>query len=247
MILVALGLVGREQKELNMARTSSDRSLLKQPFDIQPALERVNEAIKGFPKAAMFELYERGHTSLFAQLVGCMLSIRTLDEVVLPVALQLLERAPDAESMSKLKVDEIEKIISSVTFAGQKAARLKALAEKAVADFAGDLPCNVKDLIQFNGIGPKCAHLALGIACEQPYISVDIHVHRITNRWGYVSTTEPEKTLKALEQLLPPEYWIEINALLVPFGKHICTGRAPKCSTCPVLSMCPQIGVTSHR
>lgn len=227
--------------------SASQNSLSKQPFQIDTALQRVSDAIAEYPKAAMFELYERGHTSLFAQLVGCMLSIRSLDEVVLPVALKLLERAPTAESMAKLKVVEIEKIISSVTFAGQKAHRLKALAEKALQDFSGELPSNVTELRQFNGVGPKCAHLALGIACQQPYISVDIHVHRICNRWGYVQTSEPEQTLEALEQILPRQYWIEINALLVPFGKHICTGRAPKCSSCPLLAMCPQIGEGSHR
>jgi len=87
----------------------------------------------------------------------------------------------------------------------------------------------------------------LGIACGQPRIGVDIHVHRVTNRWGYVNTSTPEKTTAALEGILPHSYWIEINRLLVPFGKHICTGRLPRCSTCPVLDMCRQIGVTTHR
>ena len=82
---------------------------------------------------------------------------------------------------------------------------------------------------------------------SEPSISVDIHVHRIVNRWGYVLTRTPEQTMLALEEKLPREYWIEINALLVPFGKHICTGTAPRCSTCPVRHMCPKIGVTTHR
>ncbi len=90
-------------------------------------------------------------------------------------------------------------------------------------------------------------NLAAGIACGQTMIGVDIHVHRVTNRWGYVQTTTPEKTMLALQERLPRDYWLEINALLVPFGKHICTGARPHCSTCPLLSMCRQVGVTSPR
>ncbi len=87
----------------------------------------------------------------------------------------------------------------------------------------------------------------LGIACGIPSISVDVHVHRVTNRWGYVATRTPEQTMAALEKVLPQPYWIEINRLLVPFGKHICTGHWPRCSTCPLLEMCAQVGVVNPR
>ena len=96
-------------------------------------------------------------------------------------------------------------------------------------------------------MGVKCAHLALGIACGAETISVDVHVFRVTCRWGIVSAPSPEQATLALEAVLPRRYWVEINRLLVPFGKHICTGRLPHCSTCPLLDMCPQVGVTSHR
>jgi endonuclease-3 len=96
-------------------------------------------------------------------------------------------------------------------------------------------------------VGPKCANLVLGIACGTPVISVDVHVHRVSTRWGYVSAATPEKALLALEAKLPHRHWIEINELLVPFGKHICTGKLPHCSSCPVLDMCRQVGVTAHR
>jgi endonuclease-3 len=102
-------------------------------------------------------------------------------------------------------------------------------------------------LLSLHGVGPKCAHLVLGTACGRPYIGVDVHVHRVANRWGYVRAATPEKTMAALEEKLPQRYWVEINALLVPFGKHVCTGVAPKCSTCPLLDMCRQVGVTTHR
>jgi endonuclease-3 len=102
-------------------------------------------------------------------------------------------------------------------------------------------------MTSYPGIGPKCANLALGIACGQPRIGVDVHVHRITNRWGYVSGRTPEQSMAALEKKLPEKYWVEINALLVPFGKNVCTPTAPRCSTCPLLDMCAQRGVESHR
>jgi endonuclease-3 len=102
-------------------------------------------------------------------------------------------------------------------------------------------------MLAFPGVGPKCANLALGIACGQAVISVDVHVHRITNRWGYVEARTPEQTMLALAEKLPRKHWIDINRLLVPFGKHICTGRLPRCSTCPVLEYCQQVGVTAHR
>jgi len=88
----------------------------------------------------------------------------------------------------------------------------------------------------------------LGIACDRPGgIPVDIHVHRVTNRWGYVAANTPEKTMAALEGELPRRYWVEINKLLVPFGKFVCTGKLPKCTTCPVLQYCRQVGVSAHR
>ncbi len=118
---------------------------------------------------------------------------------------------------------------------------------ETVERFGGELPCDEQVLLSFSGVGIKCAHLALGVACGQSYISVDIHVHRVTNRWGYVSAATPEKTTAALEAVLPEQYWIVINRLLVPFGKYICTGNLPKCSTCAVLEMCRQVGVTAHR
>ena len=114
-------------------------------------------------------------------------------------------------------------------------------------DYDGNLPCDSEILLSFPGVGPKCAHLVLGIACGQPSISVDIHVHRVTNRWGYVKASTPEKTMTALEAKLPREHWIDINRLLVPFGKHICTGERPRCSTCPVLDMCQQVGVEARQ
>jgi endonuclease-3 len=224
-----------------------ERTGPKQPFDIDVALARIAEAVKPYPKAAMFELAERGFATLFQQLVACVISIRTRDEASLPISLRLFAAAPTAADIAALTPDQIAAIIAPATFHERKARQIHAIAERAVAEFGGELPCDAAVMRSFDGVGPKCAHLALGIACGTAVISVDIHVHRVTNRWGYVRTRTPEQTMAALAATLPERDWIRINELLVPFGKHVCTGARPLCSTCPVLAMCQQVGVTSHR
>jgi endonuclease-3 len=219
----------------------------KQAFDIDVVMSRIREAVKPFPKAAMFALAEEGYGSLFEQLIACLISIRTYDEVSLPVSRRLFSLAHTPEAIAQLSLAEITVLIAESTYAEQKATQIQAIARQILTNYQGQLPPDLKVLLAFKGIGPKCAHLALGVACGQPYISVDTHVHRVTNRWGYVQTKTPEKTVLALEAKLPQQYWIEINERLVPFGKHICTGTRPHCSSCPVLEMCEQVGVKSHR
>jgi endonuclease-3 len=219
----------------------------KEPFDIDVVLRRIAQAIEPFKPAAMFALADEGFDSLFEQLVACLISIRTLDEVSLPAAQRLFAVARTPREIGRLSVREIDGLIHPATFHGPKARTIHDLASKVVEEFGGTPPCDAAALQAFRGVGPKCAHLALGIACHQAFISVDIHVHRVTNRWGYVQANTPEKTMLALQGVLPRRHWGEINRLLVPFGKHICTRLDPKCSTCPVLKMCRQVGVNRHR
>jgi endonuclease-3 len=220
----------------------------KAPFRFDVALDRIDQELNasGFAPAAMFELAERGYRSLFEQLVACLISIRTFDEVTVPTAVRLFERARTPADVAALSEQEIDRLIQASTFHEPKARQIREIARRAV-ELGGELPCDFALLTSFHGVGPKCANLALGVACGQLRIAVDIHVHRVTNRWGVVRTKTPEQTMTALEAVLPKPYWIEINRLLVPFGKHICTGNLPKCSTCPVLEMCCQVGVTKHR
>lgn len=217
----------------------------KQPFDVDAAMDRVREAVEPYPPAAMFQLADEGYRTLFEQVVACMISVRTRDETSLVLARRLFARARTPEAMAALDADAIERLISASTFHHTKAANILAIARRAVEDYRGELPCDDGVLTSLPGVGPKCAHLALGIACGLPRISVDIHVHRVTNRWGYVSAATPERTMEQLERVLPERYWVEINRLLVPFGKHICLGLAPRCSLCPVLQMCRQVGVVA--
>jgi len=219
----------------------------KIPFEIEEAFARIESAIAPYPKAALFQLRDDGFSTLWEQLVACLLSIRTYDEVAYPATKRLFEVARTPDETLALDVKEINRLITPCTFHEAKAPQIWAIAKRVVEEFGGDLPASEEVLTSFKGVGPKCAHLALGIACGLPFIGVDIHVHRVSNRWGYVGGKTPEKTMAALEAKLPRDKWVDINRLLVPFGKHICQGDLPRCSTCPLLEMCAQIGVDKHR
>jgi endonuclease III len=219
----------------------------KQPFDINLMMRRIREAVRPFPQAAMFELADEGFTSPFEQLIACIISIRTRDEVMLPTARRLFESARTPLAVSRLAPREIDELIRACTFHERKAAQIHEIARRVVNEYSGQLPCDAEVLRSFRGVGEKCTNLVLGVACGQPRVGVDVHVHRVTNRWGYVGTRTPEETTAALEAALPRRYWVEINRLLVPFGKHVCTGTRPRCSACPVLEFCRQVGVTEHR
>lgn len=219
----------------------------KRRFDIDEMLRRIGAAVRDVAAAAMFELEDLGHDTLFEQLVACIISIRTLDEVSLPTARRLFAAARTPAAVAKLGAARIDALIRASSFHEAKARQIHEIARRVRDEFDGGLPCDFGVLTSFKGVGPKCANLALGIACGETRIAVDVHVHRVMNRWGYVAAPTPEGTMHALERKLPPRHWIEINRLLVPFGKHVCTGRLPRCSTCPVLEYCRQVGVTEHR
>jgi len=216
-------------------------------FPIDRVLDHVRAAVQRFADAAMFELAAAGYRTVFHQLVGCVLSIRTRDEVSLPAALRLFARAPTPDALAALPPRTIDRLVHDVTFHARKARQVRDIARRTVDEFGGTLPCDPAILTTFAGVGPKCANLAFGIACGGAGISVDVHVWRVTNRWGFIAAATPEQAMSALERVLPRRYWVEINRLLVPFGKHICTGLRPRCSTCPVLAWCAQVGVTEHR
>ena len=219
----------------------------KRPFNIHTVLRRIRLEVKQFADAAMFDLAEQGYATPFHQLAACIISVRTRDEVSLPAAIRLFKVAPTPEAVSRLGVERIAELIRPSSFYETKAYNIRDLAARVVSEYGGELPCDFEVMTSFRGVGPKCANLTLGIACGATEISVDIHVHRVTNRWGFVRAPTPEVTRRALEEQLPRKYWVEINRLLVPFGKHVCTGTLPKCSVCPVLEYCRQVGVTAHR
>jgi len=220
---------------------------MKKPFDIDDMLKRIEKAVRPYPKAAMFELKEKGFASLFEQLISCIISIRTLDETTIPISEKLFAKARTPKELLKFRPEELEELLHGSQYPGQKAYTILGIAKAAVEEFGGELPEDYEKLTALKGVGPKCAKLALGVAAGHAGISVDVHVHRVVNRWGIMKTKTPEKTMQALEAVVPKKKWIDVNRLLMPFGKHICVLHSPYCSTCPVLDYCRQEGVTKHR
>ncbi|MHB1006302.1 MAG: endonuclease III domain-containing protein [Chloroflexota bacterium] len=219
----------------------------KLPFDVGAMLALIEVAVRPYPRAALNELAEDGFGAPFEVLIACMISIRTRDEATVAIARGLFARARLPEQVAALPEGELDALIARSSFHAAKARQMRTIARLVQAEFGGQVPCDFDTLVSFPGVGPKCANLVLGIACGQATVSVDVHVHRVTNRWGLVRTKTPEQSMVALERQVPRALWLDVNRLLVPFGKHICNGYRPYCSTCPILVYCRQVGVTAHR
>jgi endonuclease-3 len=183
----------------------------------------------------------------FKVLISCILSLRTQDKTTGVASEKLFNLAPDVETMSKLPVKMIEKAIYPVGFYKVKAQRIRELCGVLIKKYNSKVPDKLDDLLKLKGVGRKTANLVLTLGYRKPGICVDTHVHRITNRWGYVKTKTPEKTEFALREKLPRKYWIEINGLLVAFGQGICRPISPLCSKCDINKYCEKVGVTIYR
>ena len=215
----------------------------KQPFDIDEVFVRLRAACAALPKAAMFDLRDRGFGTPFEQLVSSLISARTLEHTTMAVSLRLFAVARTPDAVAALGEEGLFRLLHGATFPEPKARDILALSRAIRDEHGGQVPDTLEGLTAFRGVGPKIAALTLAVGFGQPAIPVDIHVHRVANRWGYVATSTPERTLAALQAKLPRQYWIEINERLVPFGKYICTGPQPHCRDCVLLSMCRQVGV----
>jgi endonuclease III len=183
----------------------------------------------------------------FRVLVSTILSLRTQDETTAVASRRLFARAADPRAMLKLRAATIEKLIYPVGFYRTKARALLDVCRALLERFDGMVPCDLDALLTLNGVGRKTANLVLTLGFRAPGICVDTHVHRITNRWGYVRTTAPNDTEQVLRKILPPAHWIEINDILVAFGQRLCRPISPHCSRCPIVAFCPRRGVTSSR
>lgn len=208
-------------------------------FDIEHALNLIREAVRGYPKPAAYALADKGFTSRFEQLVACIISIRERDEVTKRVAPAFFQRARTPEQVCKLSTGEIEYLLRHVVFHNEKSRWIKETACCIVHEYGGTVSCDYKKLLAFKGVGPKCANVVLALACGQPAIIVDTHVHHLVNAWGYVHTSRPEQTLKALEAKLPKQYWTDFNLWLVPFAKFACTGENREKLDPETRALCP--------
>jgi endonuclease-3 len=197
-------------------------------------------------QGAMFELADEGFVSTFEQLVACIISIRTFEEVTLSAARKLFAAARTPTEVAALSVQRIDDLIHPCTFHRPKAKQIHAIAQRIKRDFHGELLPQRELVMTFRGVGPKCANLAIGVSTGKAIgIPVDIHVHRVANRWGVIAAGTPEQSMEQLQKIVPRRYWLEINKLLVPFGKFICRSPRPRCPHCPLRSMCRQVGVNA--
>ena len=185
--------------------------------------------------------------SPFKVLISCLISLRTKDGVTAMASARIFERAETPETMSELSVDEISELIYPAGFYHTKAKQIALLSRELVDEYQGIVPDEIDELLRFKGVGRKTANLVMTLGFGKPGICVDTHVHRICNRFGYVSTKSPDETEKILRFQLPPEYWIEINDLLVAFGQNHCFPVSPLCSSCRLLGICDRIGVKVSR
>ena len=189
----------------------------------------------------------RTNPNAFKILISCLLSLRAQDKNTEIVSRKLFAVADTPEEIIKLPVRRLEELIYSSGYYKNKAKTLKHVSKVILEEFNGKVPSNKEELLSIKGIGPKTANIVLAFAFNQLVIPVDVHVHVISNRLGWVKTKTPEKTEKELEKVLPRRYWREFNAIFVQFGKEICITISPKCSVCPINRYCPRIGVTKHR
>jgi endonuclease-3 len=183
----------------------------------------------------------------FKILIATIISLRTKDEVTAVVAPRLFELAATPEEMLALTPEQIEEAIYPAGFYRNKARSILEVSRLLVEKYGGTVPDTIEELLTLPGVGRKTANLVVTAGYGKPGICVDTHVHRITNRWGYVRTKTPEETEMALREILPREYWLEINSLLVSLGQNICHPTSPKCSRCPVADFCERVGVTRSR
>ncbi|HVN95603.1 MAG TPA: endonuclease III [Syntrophorhabdaceae bacterium] len=183
----------------------------------------------------------------FLVLVGTLLSLRTKDELTEKVMARLLKRAKTPQDIMSMPEKELAALIYPVGFYRNKSRTLKEVSRMVAEKYGGHVPDSIDELLTMKGVGRKTANLVVTEGFGKPGICVDTHVHRISNRLGFISTRNPHETEDALRQILPRKYWIVYNTLLVTFGKRICRPISPFCSTCPLSHMCRKMGVEKHR
>lgn len=223
----------------------ASKSLPRKP-DFTSTISKIRRAIQPFRMPAVSR--EARHVrDPFRVLISCIISLRTKDEVTDQASARLFARADTPRKMLKLRQNEIAKLIYPAGFYRNKAEHILEISQSLIERYSARVPDEIDELLTLKGVGRKTANLVVTMAYHKPGICVDTHVHRISNRLGWVTTKTPEKTEFALREVLPRRYWIDINQQLVIFGQNICQPVSPWCSTCPLERQCPKVGVERKR
>ncbi len=215
--------------------------------DIHQVIATLRQSAQAWQPALVDGMGKKENRSPYQILIATILSLRTKDTMTAQVAPKLFALADNPRDMVRHSPEAIAEVIYPVGFYRNKAKNIVAISRKLIDDYDGHVPDNLDELLKLPGVGRKTANLVLTAGFNKPGICVDIHVHRISNRWGYVQTKTPEQTEFALREKLPPEYWIEYNGWLVSFGQNLCTPVSPWCSRCPVSQFCDRVGVDRSR
>lgn len=213
---------------------------------IHAVLAELRRVVRQWPTPAV-GIIARETRDPFRILVACVLSLRTKDATTAAASARLFALATTPRTLSRLTPEAIERAIYPVAFYRTKARSLRALSAELISRFHGTVPDTIDDLLSLPGVGRKTANLVVTLGFGVPGICVDTHVHRITNRWGYVATRAPDETEQVLRRKLPRRNWIELNDLLVPYGQFLCTPTSPFCSRCSITRWCRQTAVTRRR
>jgi len=222
-------------------------SFLKKKKRAAAIIEILRYATKNMIEPAATTIVKQYGRNPFLVLVSCILSLRTKDAVSLAASKRLFEHAQTPQQLLLLSFHGIEQLIYPVGFYRQKTKNIQKISQILIDKYNDEAPGNQQDLMNLPGVGPKTTALVLSQGFGIPAICVDTHVHRVSNRLGLVQTKTVFETEQQLKELLPKKYWSEYNSLIVMWGQNICVPISPKCSICPLLPLCPQIGVTRHR
>ena len=215
--------------------------------DIHTVMRLLEAEMRQFGLPPVSAMAEEAIVDPFKILVSTIISARTKDEVTGPATERLFALADSPGKMSRLSEERIEKAIFPAGFYHTKAKAIRKTSQELVERFGSLVPDTIEELLTLPGVGRKTANLVVTLAHNKAGICVDTHVHRITNRWGYVKTKTPHETEQALRAKLPKKHWIAINTILVMHGQNICKPLSPLCSRCPVFQYCARIGVTKSR
>lgn len=218
--------------------------MFKKSTDIVMVYEILKEEFQKY-RMPVVELIETQTKDPFKVLITTIMSARTKDEVTESAARKLFLKVNSPQDLEKLTVEQIEKLIFPVGFYHEKAKNLSKLPQALTELFKGKIPSTVEELILLPGVGRKTANLVVAVAFDKPAVCVDIHVHRIFNRLGYLKTKTPFETETELRNSLPVKYWTTFNSYFVSFGQHLCRPVNPFCDRCPIFKYCSRINVVS--
>ncbi len=218
-----------------------------QAQEIHAVIRTVKREIARWPDPVVGVVARESGRDPFLVLISCLLSLRTKDKTTAEASARLFALASTPATMQHLSQSTVESAIYPVGFYRTKAKHIQQICTQLLDRYHGRVPDEIEELLTLPGVGRKTANLVVTVGYEKPGICVDIHVHRISNRWGYVETKTPDETEKALRAKLPRKYWITFNDLLVPYGQHLCQPVSPLCSQCKIADYCDRVGVTKNR